>query len=214
MSKLKKTYDVFQYILTISGYVVISIVILYLVYICIEAMGVPFKEWGVASILGAIAKYLFFSACALWFLSALIGYFIGKRLGIDEEKQQRKDEMKEVLQEIEAEKKTRTKTVFNGKNPLVDLSPEQTAVVHKFLCEIPDQGDHIKTSELKHILHALEDRGDIDLSHREQVIAWVEDITQRSVDTSKFWNEYDWRRSKDQEKKWGKKIIEAFDKLR
>lgn len=133
----------------------------------------------------------------------------------DEEKEEFKRTVKDAVQELESEKKTRTKTVYNGKSPLKDyLSDGQIAVIHKFLCDIPDQGDHIKTSELKHKLHVLEDREDIDLSDRDQVLAWVEHITKRSVETSKFWNEYEWRRSKDQEKKWSKYIVTEYDKLR
>lgn len=133
----------------------------------------------------------------------------------DEEKEEFKRTVKDAVQELESEKKTRTKTVYKGKSPLKDyLSDGQIAVIHKFLCDIPDQGDHIKTSELKHKLHVLEDREDIDLSDRDQVLAWVEHITKRSVETSKFWNEYEWRRSKDQEKNWSKYIVTEYDKLR
>lgn len=179
------------------------------------------SDWCIKGILlvGLVVLFLkpgnwFWWVAGISLLVAIVVNIIFAYWATDEEKEEFKRAVKDAVQEVETEKKTRTKTVFNGKNPLIDLSPEQTAVVHQFLRDIPDQGNHIKTSELKHILHALEDRGDIDLSHREQVIAWVEDITKRSVDTSKFWNEYDWRRSKDQEKKWSKKIIEAFDKLR
>ena len=171
-------------------------------------LGLIPEIWGIH-----IPKFVMSIVLTCLFLSFAV-LIVSSFWASDKEKQQRKNEMKEVLQEIEAEKKTRTKTVFNGKSPLIDLSPEQIAVVHKFLCDIPDQGNHIKTAELKHILHVLETRGDIDMSNREQIIAWVEDVTKRSVETSKFWNEYDWKRSIDQEKKWSKKIVDAFDKLR
>lgn len=180
----------------ISGWCVVGMLVLLLVVLILNC--VPFVKWLLAGLL----------------VAAIVVNEVFRHWATNEEKEERKAEMKEVLQEIESEKKKRTKIVFNGKSPLIDLSPKQIAVVHDFLRKTHDQGGHIKTSELKHILHALEDRGDIDMSNREQVIAWVEDITKRTVDISKFWNEYDWRRSTDQEKKWGKRIIEAYDKLR
>ena len=174
----------------------------------IAVLGLIPEIWGIH-----IPKFVMSIVLTCFFLSFAV-LIVSSFWASDEEKQQRKDEMKEVLQEIEAEKKTRTKIAYNGKSPLRDLSPEQIAVIHKFLCDIPEQSGHIKTAELKHILHVLEAREDIDMSNREQVIAWVEHITHRSVETSKFWNEYDWKRSTDQEKKWSKKIVDAFDKLR
>lgn len=193
---MKLSQEQIDQIHKISGWCVVGMFVLLLVVLILNC--VPFVKWLLVGLL----------------VAAIVVNEVFRHWATNEEKEERKAEMKEVLQEIESEKKKRTKIVFNGKSPLIDLSPKQIAVVHDFLCKTHDQGGHIKTSELKHILHALEDRGDIDLSHREQVIAWVEDITKRSVDTSKFWNEYDWRRSTDQEKKWGKRIIEAYDKLR
>lgn len=174
----------------------------------VAVLGLIPDIWGIH-----IPKFAMSVVLTCFFLSFAL-LIVSSFWASDEEKEQRKAEIKEAMQEIESEKKTKTKTTYDGKSPLVDLDPKQVAVVHKFLCDIPSQGDHIKTAELKHILHVLEERGDIDMSNREQVLAWVESITKRPVESNKFWNEYDWRRSKDREKHWSKKIITEFDKLR
>lgn len=217
MSKLKKTYDVFQYILTISGYIVISIVILFLVYICIEAMGVPFKEWGVVSILGAIAKYLFFSAGALWFLSALIVYFIGKRLGIDEEKQQRIEDLKEAMQALHEEKKQEArKRTRNIESPLDGLTDKQIAVVHEVLLSIPtnDKGI-IRNSELMGLIHALEADGNLKKNFSLQdIVDWVEELREPDKVDPRFVSEYAYRPAESTITKMGNMVRRGFDKLR
>ena len=172
-------------------------------------LGLIPEIWGIH-----IPKFVMSIVLTCFFLSFAV-LIVSSFWATDEEKEEFKRTVKDAVQELESEKKTRTKTVYNGKSPLKDyLSDGQIAVLHKFLCDIPDQGDHIKTSELKHKLHVLEDREDIDLSDRDQVLAWVEYITKRPVEASKFWNEYDWRRSPDQEKKWHKYLMKEYDKLR
>ncbi len=172
-------------------------------------LGLIPEIWGIH-----IPKFVMSIVLTCFFLSFAV-LIVSSFWATDEEKEEFKRTVKDAVQELESEKKTRTKTVYNGKSPLKDyLSDGQIAVIHKFLCDIPDQGDHIKTSELKHKLHVLEDREDIDLSDRDQVLAWVEYITKRPVEASKFWNEYDWRRSPDQEKKWHKYLMKEYDKLR
>jgi len=217
MSKLKKTYDVFQYILTISGYIVISIVILFLVYICIEAMGVPFKEWGVASILGAIAKYLFFSAVALWFLSALIAYFIGKRLGIDEEKQQRIEDLKEAMQALQEEKKQEArKRTRNVESPLDGLTDKQIAVVHEVLLSIPtNEKGIIRNSELMGLIHALDADGNLKKNFSLQdIVDWVEELREPDKVDPRFVSEYAYRPAESTITKMGNMVRRGFDKLR
>lgn len=179
------------------------------------------SDWSIKGILfvGFVIIFLkpgnwFWWVSGISLLLAIIFNAISAHWATDEEKEEFKRAVKEAVQEAQKEEKKKAKAAYNGESPLIDLEPKQIAVVHKILCDIPSQGNHIKTAELKHILHVLEERGDIDMSNREQVLAWVEAITKRRVESNKFWNEYDWRRSTDREKYWSKKIVTEFDNLR
>ncbi len=179
-------------------------------------------DWSVKGLFLVVLIALFLKPAnwVWWLIGILLGlalliYSISDHWATDEDTEEFKHAVRDAIIEAQAEKKPKTKTVYNGISPLSkNLSDGHISVIHKFICDIQDQGDHIKTAELKHKLHVLEDRKEIDMSDRDQVVAWVEHITNRTVETSKFWNEYDWRRSTDQEKKWHKYLEKEYKKLR
>ena len=132
----------------------------------------------------------------------------------DEEKEEFKRAVKEAVQEVQKEEKTKNKTVYNGKSPLIDLEPKQIAIVHKILCDIPEENGHIRTSELIQVLRALAGQGDLDDGNKDALIAWVESITGKAVDARNFKYDYDNKYSEKGVSKQAEKIYKEFEKLR
>jgi len=135
----------------------------------------------------------------------------------DEKREQDKADMKEILQEIKAEEESKPKrTIFKPeeiKIPLKGLTPQQVAVVHDILHQIPEQNGHLKTSELVQILRALKGQGDLDDSNLPQVIAWVEYVTDKKVDERNLKYDYESKYSDKGVSKWGDIIRDKFDKI-
>lgn len=135
----------------------------------------------------------------------------------DEEQKQQKALMKEAMKELEEEKADKKrKKPATVPCPLIDLTEGQEKVIIRFLNALPMQSGHIKTSELKNMLHAMAEKGDLDDSDPELLADWVEDVTGKEVVKDKFKNEYKdpTRRNGGKESKWEEKIRKEFDKLR
>lgn len=147
-------------------------------------------------------------------LVAIIVNSISAHWATDKEKEEFKRAVQEAVQEAQKEKKTRIKTAYDGKSPLIDLEPKQIAVVHQILCNIPEENGHIRTSELVQVLRALAGRGDLDDGNKGALIAWVENLTGKAVDARNFKYDYDNKYSEKGVSKQAKKIVTEFDKLR
>lgn len=147
-------------------------------------------------------------------LVAIIVNSISAHWATDKEKEEFKRAVKEAVQEAQKEKKSRIKTAYNEKSPLIDLEPKQIAVVHQILCNIPEENGHIRTSELVQVLRALAGRGDLDDGNKGALIAWVENLTGKAVDARNFKYDYDNKYSEKGVSKQAKKIVTEFDKLR
>lgn len=174
----------------------------------IAALGLIPEIWGVH-----IPKFVMSIVLTCFFLSFAL-LVASSFWATDKEKEEFKRAVKEAMQEEQKEKKTRTKTAYDGKSPLIDLEPKQIAVVHQILCNIPEENGHIRTSELVQVLRALAGRGDLDDGNKGALIAWVENLTGKAVDARNFKYDYDNKYSEKGVSKQAKKIVTEFDKLR
>lgn len=179
------------------------------------------SDWSIKGILlsGFVIMFLkpgnwFWWVSGILLLVAIIVNSISAHWATDKEKEEFKRAVKEAMQEEQKEKKTRTKTAYDGKSPLIDLEPKQIAVVHQILCNIPEENGHIRTSELVQVLRALAGRGDLDDGNKGALIAWVENLTGKAVDARNFKYDYDNKYSEKGVSKQAKKIVTEFDKLR
>ena len=179
------------------------------------------SDWCIKGILlvGFVVLFLKPGKWFWWVTGILLGLavltnVISEIWATDEGKEEFKRTVKDAVQELESEKKAKTKTAYNGRNPLVGLDDKQTAKVHEWLNGILVENGHLKTSELVQLLRALKDRGDLDDSDKEQLILWVESITEKEVDRRNFLYDYDNKYSQTKVNKMGKTIWEEFDKLR
>lgn len=143
---------------------------------------------------------------------------VSRHFATDEEKAERKEEIKEAMQELheeEAQKKRKKPSTIPS--PLIDLTEGQEKIVVRLLnYNVREISGHLKTADLKNMLHALAEKGDLDDSNLELLVDWVENVTGKTVVEDKFKNEYNdpYRRNGKQESKWEKRIREEFDKLR
>jgi hypothetical protein len=179
------------------------------------------SDWCIKGILlvGFVVMFLkpgnwFWWVSGISLLVATIVNTISAHWATDEEKEEFKRTVKEAVQEVQKEKKTKNKTVYNGKSPLIDLEPKQIAIVHKILCDIPEENGHIRTSELIQVLRALAGQGDLDDGNKDALIAWVESITGKAVDARNFKYDYDNKYSEKGVCKQAEKIYKEFEKLR
>ena len=179
------------------------------------------SDWSIKGILfvGFVIMFLkpgnwFWWVSGISLLAAIIVNVISAHWATDEEKEEFKRAVKEAVQEMQKEEKTKNKTVYNGKSPLIDLEPKQIAIVHKILCDIPEENGHIRTSELIQVLRALAGRGDLDDGNKDTLIAWVESITGKAVDARNFKYDYDNKYSEKGVSKQAEKIYKEFEKLR
>lgn len=179
------------------------------------------SDWCIKGILlvGFVVMFLkpgnwFWWVSGISLLVAVIVNAISAHWATDEEKEEFKRAVKEAVQEVQKEEKTKNKTVYNGKSPLIDLEPKQIAIVHKILCDIPEENGHIRTSELIQVLRALAGQGDLDDGSKDALIAWVESITGKAVDARNFKYDYDNKYSEKGVSKQAEKIYKEFEKLR
>ncbi|MBR2265796.1 MAG: hypothetical protein IJ882_03860, partial [Paludibacteraceae bacterium] len=144
---------------------------------------------------------------------SFIGAIISGIFATDEDKKRMKEAMKELREEEADRKRKKPATV---PSPLIELTEGQEKVVIRFLNSLPLQSGHIKTAELKNMLHAMAEKGDLDDSDLDLLADWVEDVTGKEVVKDKFKNEYKdpTRRNGGKESKWEEKIRKEFDKLR
>lgn len=174
----------------------------------IAVLGLIPEIWGVH-----IPKFVMSIVLTCFFLSFAL-LVASSFWATDKEKEEFKRAVKEAVQEAQKEKKSRIKTAYNEKSPLIDLEPKQIAVVHQILCNIPEENGHIRTSELVQVLRALAGRGDLDDGNKGALIAWVENLTGKAVDARNFKYDYDNKYSEKGVSKQAKKIVTEFDKLR
>ena len=215
MSKKEKAYKFFDK----AGHIAFDLfgvgMLLGIVYLCLDICGVSLKDWEYVHILRRIIKYLFFGSFGLIMIFGLISYYIGKSLGIDEEKDKRIAEYKEAMRELQEESSKKKRLIPSDeriKSPLKGLTPQQENVIVDLLCnKISVVNGHLKTSELKHLLKALALDGNLDDSDIERVIAWVEQQTGQQVDSRNFKYDYTAKISDPQVTKWGNKIRERFE---
>ena len=119
------------------------------------------SDWCIKGIL-LVGFVIMFLKPGKWFwwlsgislLVAIVVNSISAHLSTEEEKEEFKRAVKEAVQEAQKEEKTKPKTAYDGKSPLIDLEPKQIAVVHKILCDIPEDNGRIRTSELIQVLRA------------------------------------------------------------
>ena len=151
-------------------------------------------------------------------IGALCGVFptlIFSLIASDNEKQQRKEEIKEALREIEDEnKQSKRKKIDNDVIcPLKGLTPQQIDVIVRFLNDIHVDNGHVKTSDLKHLLLALKRQDVLDDRDMDGVIRWVEEVTSNAVDSRNLKYDYDTKYSEKEIGKWGDRIRNAYDKI-
>lgn len=156
-----------------------------------------------------IIRNIFITISGLAFCSAMVSGF----WATDEDKKR----MKAILLELKAEEAAKPKpTIYDSeeiKIPLKGLTPQQISAVHELLQHIPEQNGHLKTSELVQMLRALKGQGDLDDSNMQQVIAWVEHVTQKKVDERNFKYDYESKYSDKGVVKWGDRIRARFDRI-
>lgn len=182
------------------------------------------SDWCIKGILlvGLIVMFIYHEKPFWWTAGILLGVSVLVNVisGIwatDEEKEQRKNDIKEALQEVqedEIRKKRRIPSDEQIKSPLKGLTPQQEAVIIDMLRNnILVENNRLKTSELKHMLLALERQGDIDVSDIDRVIAWVMQVTGYDVDTRNLKYDYTAKYSEKEIVKWGNKIRERYDQI-
>lgn len=137
----------------------------------------------------------------------------------NEEREQQKSDMKEILREIKAEEKAKPRpTIFSEAEihiPLKGLTPEQTSIVHGLLQKIPVTGTGvIRNSELMAFIRALSADDNLDDGNLDEVVRWVEYVTEQKVDAAHFKSEYNYRPTDKNITKMGDLIRREFDKLR
>ena len=135
----------------------------------------------------------------------------------DKEKEEFKRAVKDAVQEAqedEIRKKRRIPSDEQIKSPLKGLTPQQEAVIIDMLRNnILVENNRLKTSELKHLLLALERQGDLDVSDMDRVIAWVMQVTGYDVDARNLKYDYTAKYSDKEIVKWGNKIRERYDQI-
>ena len=216
MDKLKKAYDFFQSLKTIFVWTFGAVCVLFLIYVCLDACGLHIGKWQYAYILGTLGKYGFFGSFVLILVSEAIASIIGKRLGIDEEKQQRIEDLKEAMQALQEETKEQArKRTRNVESPLAGLTDAQIAVVHDVLLSIPvNEKGIIRNSELMGLVHALEADGNLKKNFELQdIVDWIEDLRQPAKVDPHFISEYSYRPAQSTITKMGNMVRRGFDKL-
>lgn len=135
----------------------------------------------------------------------------------DDKKKQRIEDLREAMQELQEEeikKKRKVPSDERIKSPLKGLTPQQEdAVIDLLRNKILVVKGRLKTSELKHLLKALQLQGDLDDSDMDHVIAWVEQVTGYDVDDRNLKYDYVAKLSEKEISKWGNIIRERYDQI-
>ena len=153
-------------------------------------LGIDCTQWKFYLAIASVYKFAA-GIVGIITICALVLTLILSAFATNNEREQMKTDMKEILQEIKAEKKAKTTTDCNGESPLIGLDDRQTAKVHEWLKGILVKNDHLKTSKLVQLLRALKELENLDDSNKELLISWVESITGREVDRRNFLYDYD-----------------------
>ena len=129
----------------------------------------------------------------------------------DEEREQVKTDMKEIMQEIREEEKVERKhkkiEPNDVKCPLIDLTPAQIGVVQDIIKKIP-VGRYIRALQVDGYLPK---RKDLDL---DTIIDWVNSfMSPAEVDAVHFRSEFYIRPKDNKITKMGNKVRQGFDKL-
>lgn len=148
---------------------------------------------------------------------AVIVNSVSAHWATDEEAEEFKKAVREAVREereAELKKKRSVPAAERVKSPLKGLTPQQEDVIIDILRnKIKVTNGHLKTSELKHLLKALEKDSNLDVSDMDKVIAWVEQITGELVDIRNFKYDYTEKISDPQVTKWGNIVRDRFDRL-
>lgn len=179
----------------------------------LAALGFDMENYACFAIIKAIYKY---TGIVLGIISILAICVTGilSFWATDDEKEQRKEEIREALrEEQEAQAKKKRDYMPPRETPLIGLSEKQEGIINSFLLDIPIVKGHLKTSELIQILRALAGQGDLDDSDKDALIYWVEKVTGKEVDVRNFKYDYDSKFSEKGVIKWGNVIRAKFDAI-
>ena len=162
-------------------------------------------------VVNSVIKNTFITLFFLSFATLLVSSF----WSTDDEKEERKNELKEAMQEARAEEIQKKRIIPSDeriKSPLKGLTPQQEQVIIDLLRKkILVVNGHLKTSELKHLLKALSLDGNLDDHDLDKVIAWVEQETGEIVDGRNLKYDYETKISDKEVTKWGNMIRERFE---
>ena len=158
----------------------------------------------------------FLWANGVLFCTALLTNFISGHWATDEEKKERKQEIKEALREMEEEKPSEAKTEqFNGISPLTDVTKEQEQKIIQLLNKVArstDGTNKMKRSEVATFLatlkamNHLEDGGDYN-----NLRLWVQEVTgTEDSDKAHFNEQYKRALGKIGETKYTKSLDAIF----
>ena len=193
--KIDKIYKIFQWItfsILVGGFILLVLL----------PIGKSKWSWGIWF--------------GLFLVSAIIANVV-KRWATDEEAEEFKKAVKDAFHEFhEEDSQKKRRKPSQVPSPLIGLSDEKEKVVICLLNKIGEISGHIKTADLKNLLHALANIGALDDSDLEQLVDWVEEKTGKIVEEAKFKNEYVdiYRRNGKKEKDWELKIQKEFNNLR
>lgn len=164
-------------------------------------------------VVNSVIKNTFITLFFLSFATLLVSSF----WSTDDEKEERKKEIKEAMHEVREEEIQKKRIIPSDeqiKSPLKGLTPQQEAVIIDLLRnKILVENNRLKTSELKHMLIALKRQGDLDDSDMDRVIAWVMQVTGYEVDARNLKYDYTAKFSEKEISKWGNKIRERYDQI-
>lgn len=213
--KIDRAHKISKRILEIGINCLFALLFSMLLKPLLAMLGVVIEAWACYPAICLVYKVL----GAIFGITAILGLIPTMILSLwatDDEKQQRKEEIKEAVREMNDEdkqSKRRLPEIKDVKSPLVGLTPVQEGVIIEMLRKIETENGHLKTSKLKNLLLALKAQGDLDGSNMMQVIAWVEQSTGEKVDERNFKHDYQYKTSDKEITKWGDLIRAEFDKL-
>ena len=163
-----------------------------------------------------IPKFVMSIIITCFFLSFAV-LLVSSFWASDDEKKQRVENLREAMQELQAEELKKKRNVPADeriKSPLKGLTPQQeNAIIDLLRNKILVENNRLKTAELKHLLIALKRQGDLDDSDMDRVIAWVRQVTGYEVDERNLKYDYTSKFSEREIVKWGNKIRDAYDRI-
>lgn len=213
--KIDKAHNITNRIVNIGFCCLLALGFSILLKPLLAMLGVVIEGWECYPIICLVYKCLG-AILGIITVLGLIPTMILSLWATDDEKQQRKEEIKEAVREMNDEdkqSKRRLPEIGDVNSPLVGLTPAQEGVIVEMLRKIEVEHGHLKTSKLKNLLLALKAQGDLDDSNMLQVITWVEQSTGEKVDERNFKHDYQYKISDKEITKWGNQIRAQFDRL-